>query len=162
MTIAVPPEQQAANLRTARRVAASRLGLLGDYGELDTAQIPFAMREPYATELANIILSRPELYSLQAVQNARLEVGDAPNQPLESYSVLDRFTTFLTEATSQAERINPLSERNSAATRWTITGLLALGVAVFVGIWALRTAPAAAALPSPAARPARKRRAPSA
>lgn len=90
--------QQSANLRSARRLAAQRVGLLGDFGELETAAIPYAYRERYATELAKIILRYPDRFDALTLANARRELGDTPNAPLENYTATDAAKDFATGA----------------------------------------------------------------
>lgn len=128
--------QQRANLDSARALAARKIGWDGP-----TAAIPYALRETYATELANLIVSYPVRFDAQTVATARAELADRSNGALASYGLLEAVGDAAAEAARQAERVNPLSEQNATATRWTITGILAAAAITFAIVWGLRTAP---------------------
>lgn len=90
-------DQQRANLDSARRLAASRIGWTGP-----TQSIPYEKREAYATALANIILSYPDRFDAQTVATARRELTDATLPPLSTDSAGDRAGVFFGELGNQA------------------------------------------------------------
>jgi hypothetical protein len=90
-------DQQRANLASARRLAAARIGWTGS-----TESIPYAQREAYATALAQIILTYPQRFDALTVSIAQRELVDRPNEPLSPDSTSDRAGVFFGELGNQA------------------------------------------------------------
>lgn len=139
--------QQAANLRSARRLAASRLGMLGDYGEIETDAIPYAFRERYANELAKIIAALPDRFDALTVANARRELADTPNAVLEDYTAADAARDFASGAAQGAGSVvnaaAGVGEGVKSAlslARWLIPVALVVGVALW--LWRAAGSPA--------------------
>ena len=128
--------QQAANLKSARNLAASRIGWTGR-----TEDIPYEMSESYVTALARIIVSNPDRFDEQTVANAVKELGDADNPKLETLGAGEAAGIFVGEAANQFQDINPLSEKNRGRTANILIGAILLAAAVFSAVWAFRTSP---------------------
>ncbi len=129
--------QQRANLDSARRLAAQRIGWTGN-----TVDIPYNLREAYATELAAIILQYPERFDSQTLANARAEQADEPNADLEIYTAGDAAGDFLAGAGegvgSVVESVAGVGEGVKSTlklARWLIP--VAAVVAIGIGLWAL-------------------------
>lgn len=93
-------EQYAANLASARRVAAARIGWTGP-----TAQIPYELKEAYSTALAEIMLKSPDAFTAQSLNTARRELADRPNEALVKYGAGEAVGDFAGEVGNQAESI---------------------------------------------------------
>lgn len=96
---------QTANLNSARRLAADRIGLKFASGEFNTAAIPYEKREAFATELARIITAYPDRFDPVTVATARRELGDRPNEPLADVGPASQLSDFVGEVGAQAERV---------------------------------------------------------
>ena len=122
-------DQQRANLASARRLAASRIGWTGS-----TESIPHERREAYATALANIILTYPQRFDALTVAIAQREIVDRPNEPLAPDSASDRAGVFFGEIGNQAvelgESVAAIGE--GVKTTLSITSILIPAAALFV------------------------------
>lgn len=98
--------EQAAYLRNAKNLAASRLGI----NAADTASLPYEKREAYVTELATIILTYPARFDSVTLANARRELADAPNKPLEEYKWGDALGDAADAVAETAANLNPVPQ----------------------------------------------------
>jgi hypothetical protein len=127
-------EEQSRNLKSAQNLAATRIGWEGS-----TKDIPYELSESYVTALARIILTNPERFDALTVKNASDELADADNPRLEKQTLGESVKIFGGEFANQAERINPLSQRNWGGTRLVIIGAILLAAVVYFGGLASRS-----------------------
>lgn len=132
-------EQQAANLRSARKLALARAGL-DNLNEANSLTLDYDDRVKYLRELAAVILAYPARFDEQTVTSARIAQGKN-YAPLESYSFADAVVDAYATATAQVQAINPLSEQNREKTRNVIIGAILLAAVVFFGVLAARNSP---------------------
>jgi hypothetical protein len=88
------------------------------------------LREQYNKLLANSIASNPGIFSQDQVSFAE-EVITNPMRTLESMTPADLAIVFFTEATKQAENINPFSAFNINKT-YLIAGVLIVTIGAVV------------------------------
>jgi acyl-CoA reductase-like NAD-dependent aldehyde dehydrogenase len=132
--MSLTPDQQAATQAAAARIRA-RLNLPAVASDWS-----FDDRQAYLAAFAAEVKARPDEFG--TVQNAQAEkILTAGVQHLESYGVLDKAGDFGLEVLEQAERLNPLSERNAGKT----SAVIIAAVIVVAGIWAWNLSRAAAA-----------------
>lgn len=86
--------RQAANLLSARRLAAARVGWSG----IDPSGMSFTLREAYNTELQSIILQYPDRFAPGVVAAARART---PDGELETYGVTAAAADFARELGNQ-------------------------------------------------------------
>jgi hypothetical protein len=89
--------QYAANLASARRVAAAQVGWTGP-----TADIPYEQKGAYLTALAHVILKSPQAFTEQTLATARLQLTKSPYEALDTYDVGDAVGDFTDEFATQA------------------------------------------------------------
>lgn len=93
---------QAANLRSAQRIALNRAGLSVSVDE--TPSLSYEDRVKYLSELAAVILKYPDRFAPATVESAQFAAAKTYG-PLEKYSLTDAFKDFTGEALNQAAAI---------------------------------------------------------
>ena len=125
-------EQATRDARNAR-VRAS-LGL----ADIPPSAWTYEQRIAYNKALASAVLSDSANATPQDLNTAR-NVAAKEYTPIESYGLGDAAGDFTAEFANQAERINPLSQRNWGGTRLVIIGAILLAAVVYFGGLASRS-----------------------
>ena len=119
-------EQATRDARNAR-VRAS-LGL----ADIPPSAWTYEQRIAYNKALASAVLSDSANATPQDIKTAR-NIAAKEYTPIESYGLGDAAGDFTAEFVNQAERLNPLSERNWGGTRLVIIGAILLAAVVYFG-----------------------------
>lgn len=131
--VALTSEQIAANLKSARNLAASNLGLRGANGE-EPAGLTYEQRNAYNKELARIIATYPERFGTVAAGVAQGVLAKS-YAPLSDQTLGEAVNVFVNEVERQAGRLNqsfnPFSESNTSLTKWLVIG----GLVIAAGVW---------------------------
>lgn len=94
--------QQTANLKTAQRIAAAKVGALGPNGEVLTTDLTYSQRVEYDKILSGIILEYPDRFAPEEVQIARGTSSSNWPSELETYTIAQAASDFIDEAGNQA------------------------------------------------------------
>ncbi|MFA6287746.1 MAG: hypothetical protein WC661_10225 [Opitutaceae bacterium] len=138
--------QQTANLKTAQRIAAGKVGALGPNGELMTLDLSYSNRVSYEKTLAGIILKYPERFAPEEVSIAQGVANSNLPSDLETYTIAEAASDFVDEAGNQALEIGKSVAAVGEGVKntlnlstWLIPVAVVVGVVILLFAFARRT-----------------------